>query len=661
MNIRLQYTAIILFLAAGVSSALAKAPVVAPSYAWTMLPPLGLHETATIDTLLIDYSQKFIPSAFSSAYATTGNYGSEGINMIYFDRKKSSDFFFHDALNHYLPEKGNHKFYNTRIPMTLVDYSTGGGREATQDRLTADFSGNVNAKLQFGANVDYIYSKGSYANQAVKNLTWGLSSSYMGDRFEYQTYYNHFNSINQESGGITDDLWITDPAVLQGGTTTVDPKTIPTNLSDAFTRLTGQEFLFNGRYKVGYWHTEKASHKTESDTIDVRTYIPVSSFIWTLNFNQGRHRFKHNPSNDENSFWENTYLSNNKTDDNTSYWSLKNTFGISLLEGFHKYAKFGLAAYVIHEMRRYNQTPDSISFSADRPETLSPYPYESILDAKLSENLMWAGGQLTKQRGSILRYDASAHFGVTGRAIGEVHASGNVSTRFKLFGDTVSIAGYGSIDNECAPLLLEQYVSNHFIWKNEFDKIRRVRFGGKLDLPFSGTKLNVGAENIQNMVYFNESCLPTQHSGSVQVFSATLEQKMKMGILNWNNRVTYQTSSNESVLPLPKLAVYSNLFIYFKVAQVLSVQLGVNCDYYTKYYAPGYQPATMSFYNQREMKLGNYPFMNAYANMKLDKARFFVLFSHVNQGMTGRDYFSIPHYPLNPRRFQIGVSVDFSN
>ena len=131
--------------------------------------------------------------------------------------------------------------------------------------------------------------------------------------------------------------------------------------------------------------------------------------------------------------------------------------------------------------------------------------------------------------------------------------------------------------------------------------------------------------------------------------------------LNWRNKINYQTSSNESVLSLPKLSLYSNLYLLFRVARVLHVQLGVDCDYYTRYYAPGYQPATMSFYNQRSIMLGNYPFMNAYINMKLSKARFYVMMTHVNQGLFGDNYFSLPHYPLNPRRFQLGVSVDFAN
>ena len=209
---------------------------------------------------------------------------------------------------------------------------------------------------------------------------------------------------------------------------------------------------------------------------------------------------------------------------------------------------------------------------------------------------------------------------------------------------------------------MNNYVSNHFIWRNDFGKIRRLRFGGILNLPHTGTNINVGAENIQNYIYFGPDCLPAQYGGSLQVFSVQLQQDFQWRALNWRNTVIYQTSSNEDVLPLPKLSVYSNLFLHFRVARVLEVQFGVDLDYYTRYHAPSYQPATMAFCNQKEIECGNYPFMNAYVNMKLSRARFFVLFSHVNQGMFGgNNYFSLPHYPLNPRRFQMGVVVDFVN
>lgn len=631
-----------------------KKVAVAPSYAWKVLSPLGLREETGIDTLFQNYAQEFVPSEVSPAWATTGNLGAEGINMIFHERKPISDFFFADALAHWTPALAKMKFYNTRIPMTLVSFNTGGGRTNAQERLQATFSGNVNAKLQIGAMLDYLYSKGSYEYQATKDLSWGFSGSYIGDRYEFQGFYNHWNLLNKESGGITDMLYITDPAVVQGGVTSIDPKSIPTNLRDAHTRLVGEELFLNNRYKVGYWHEE-----FEGDSVVSREYIPVSSFIYTLHYSGGKHIFRDASPNETREFFTNTYLNPDITYDRTTYWKLDNTLGVSLLEGFHKYAKFGLAAYLTHQVRHYVMPLDTLDRSAF--ESLTPFPEGVNVAPSKTEQLAWVGARLTKQRGSLLTYDATAELGLLGPAAGEIKVEGNVNTRFPLLGDSLSIAAFGAFRNESAPYLMNNYISNHFMWQNSFGKQRTVTFGGQLNFGKTGTNFRASVSNLQNYLYFGADGLPRQHGGSVQVLSLTLKQALKVGILHWDNDITYQATGNDAVIPLPALSVYSNLYLLFRIA-TLRVQLGVDCDWYTRYYAPGYQPATASFVNQREMKLGNYPFCNAYANMKLGKVRFYVLFSHVNQGLFGgSNYFSAPYYPLNPRRFQLGLSVDFAN
>ena len=235
-----------------------------------------------------------------------------------------------------------------------------------------------------------------------------------------------------------------------------------------------------------------------------------------------------------------------------------------------------------------------------------------------------------------------------------------MTTRIPLFGDTVAVRGFGRFHNTSAPWLMNHYRSNHFVWDNSFGKTRSFRAGGELAIPWTRTNLTIGVENIQNQLFFNERALPEQYGGNVQVFSAQLKQDFKFGPVHWDNLVTYQTTSLERVIPLPKLAVFSNLYVTFKVA-TLFVQLGVNCDYFTRYKALGYQPATMQFYNQRDYLVGNYPFMNAYINFKLSKTRFYVMMSHINQGLTGDNYFSMPNNPMKPRRFQLGLSVDLTN
>ena len=634
----------------------AKKQRVEPSYAWSVSEPLGLHYPSTIDTIHLDYHRTMVPSMVSDAWATTGNYGAPSQNQIFFERPLTGEFFFEDAIGAWLHDTRTMRYYNTRIPMTLLSHSTGGDKYSNLDRTQLEFSGNVDRKTQVGGAIDYIYSKGSYDVQADKDFTWRLFGSHMGDRYEMQTFFNHYSYTTKESGGITDDRYITDPAEVQGGETKVDNKSIPTLLSAAHSHLEGSQLWLNQRYKVGFYRYRRDS---VTDTIIDRTYVPVTSFIWTLDFKHAQHQFLNSASGEDNQFFDHSYLSLNGTDETTKYWRLRNTVGVSMLEGFNKYAKFGFAVYGTHEVRRYTQVTDSVTGTplSDGLETMPV-----AVPHHMTQNLLWLGGQLTKQRGSLLRYTATAQFGVLGDAAGEIDVTGDVTTRFKMLGDSVSIKGYGYFKNLSVPYLLKQFISNHFAWDNSFSKTKRVRVGGELDIPFSWTNVNVGYETLTDYIYWDADGLPAQHSGAIHVLNAQFRQGLHFKAFNWDNSVTLQTSSNEQVLPLPKFAVYSNLFARFVIARVLHVQMGVDCNYYTKYYAPAYNPATMTFHSQQEQECGDFAIMNLYANFKMKQARFFVAWTHINQRLkSGSAYFATPHYPLNPARLQVGVSVNFVN
>ncbi|MCM1319846.1 MAG: putative porin [Muribaculaceae bacterium] len=634
-----------------------KDSVVRRPSAWTLVSPLGLHQSAEMDTLPYNYQRQAVPSFVSDAYATTGNLGAEGQNQIFFDRKGRMPFFFFDALRPWLPTFDKQKFYNVYIPFTQLSYNMGGGKQNSQDRLRMDFAGNVNRRIGIGAKLDYLYSKGAYQGQSTKDFTFGLSGYYKGDRYELQAFYNHWNLLNKENGGITNPLYITDPAELQGGVSHIDAKTIPVNLSNAHSRVNGQQLYINQAYNVGFWREVAVN-----DTLTREVYVPVTKFIWTLDYESGHHLFLNGNSTQGDEFWVNRYLQHGSTRDDTRYNSFTNTLGISMIEGFQKWAKFGLSAYAQYALRTYKQPMADIPGMEDfDPEGLTPLPEGFAITPKETQHLLWAGAQLTKQHGSILTYAADFKMGLTGEVAGDIDLSGNADTSIPLFGDTVNVDVNAHFRNLSQPYLLKHYISNHFAWDNDFGKTRSFRVGGGITIPWTRTRLEAGFENLQNYVYFNNADLPAQYGGSVQLFTARLEQKLNVGILNWDNTLTFQTTSRDDVLPLPMLSWYSNLYLHFLAFRVLDVQLGVDCDYYTRYYAPAYQPATMSFHTQQDVKLGNYPFMNLYATCKLYKVRFFVMMSHINQGWFSKDYFSSPLYPLNPRKFQIGLCVDFAN
>ncbi|MDE7376395.1 MAG: putative porin, partial [Muribaculaceae bacterium] len=307
--------------------------IVQKAYAWTPLWPSGLQEPAPMDTLDYNYFQRSIPSAVSYAYACTGNLGAEGKDMLFMQQQPISQFFLLDAQRHWIPTLDKVKFYNTRIPMTIASYNFGGNRDNGQDRLQVDFSGNINKRAQVGATLDYLYSKGCYANQAAKGFTWGFNGSYIGDQYEFQGSWTHFNNLNKENGGITNDLYITDPAKLQGGVSSINPKSIPTNLTHAHTRVKGGVLFLNNRYKLGFWRDEMLE-----DSTTVSSYVPVTSFFWTMTYLDGKHRFLDDNYSETDKFFAHTYLNPDLTDDHTSYWALGNTAGVSMLEGFNRWA-----------------------------------------------------------------------------------------------------------------------------------------------------------------------------------------------------------------------------------------------------------------------------------------------------------------------------------
>ena len=76
------------------------------------------------------------------------------------------------------------------------------------------------------------------------------------------------------------------------------------------------------------------------DTIRREELVPVTSFIHTFKLERSRHSFS---SQDMDSLPP-ALINLNQTADSTVCLSIKNVFGIALLEGFNKFAKAGLTA-----------------------------------------------------------------------------------------------------------------------------------------------------------------------------------------------------------------------------------------------------------------------------------------------------------------------------
>ena len=242
----------------------------------------------------------------------------------------------------------------------------------------------------------------------------------------------------------------------------------------------------------------------------------------------------------------------------------------------------------------------------------------------------------------------------------------------------MTLAAKAFIHRDNPVFYFRKYHSKHLWWENDnLDKILHNRVEGLLKYQKTHTTLRIAVDNITNYTYFAQQYAITddfgrtgntvsvrQKDGSVNLLTASLQQDFKLGPLNWQSIITYQKSSDQDVLPLPDLNIYSNLFLRFKIAHVLNCDLGADIRYFTKYYAPDYSPLLGQYAVQEssdKIKLGNYPIIDAYANFNLKQARFFIMFTHVNAGNGNRNYFLTPHYPLNERIMRLGISWTFFN
>lgn len=392
-------------------------------------------------------------------------------------------------------------------------------------------------------------------------------------------------------------------------------------------------------------------------------YVPVTSFIHTVKFDNYRRIYEAYQTPADyylQEYYDAGRLTGDSIYDQTKHWHMKNTFAIAMLEGFNKWAKAGLKAFASYDLRHYELPTMEGGFE------------------KYNEHVLSVGGQLSKQEGKTLHYNAVAEIGLTGVDAGTLAIDGNVDVNIPFLGDTLQVRGDAFFHRETPSFYYRNYHARHLWWENDLDKTIHTRIMGTLSFPKTRTKLRVAVDEIKNYTYFSQSyditeegmrtgvmVTPMQESGGINLLTAQLEQNFRLGILNWENQFTYQHSSKESVLPVPAFNAYTNLYIKFKVVKVLNVDLGADMRYFTSYEAPDYSPYmgqyTVQGNGENNVKIGNYPIVNVYANVHIKHTRFFVMMSHINAEQGDKNYFFAPHYPMNERVFRIGVSWNFFN
>ncbi len=693
-------------------------------YVWKIEPRFGTVMPAEPDTVPHLFPNTAFTSGVRGHYNYTGNLGAPRMSRIFTDRRTTAfanPFIFEKPYSFFVTQPEQLLFINTKSPFMNITYHECGNKQNGEDRVKAIFAVNSGKRLGMGFKLDYLYGRGYYESQSTAHFNGTLFASYIADQYQLHAMYYANHLKNSENGGIESDDYVTRPETFPTAYGTAD---MPTRLSKTWNKLNVNTFYLTHRYTLGFRryrdkegnvvrvaaqetrsklldraldlkgdstaHSTAAASGTasadsaaagrgvlaavpaekggngEEEELDMQDltpeFVPVGGFIHTLRFDHNNRRFLSNLQRSEGSdgYYNDFYLPGDSANDFTKYEHLQNLLAFELREGFNKWVKSGMRLYARHDFYRYT------------------LPDELRRTASFTENHFTVGAQLLKEQGRFFHYKLLGELRTSGTDWGEFNVTADADFNVRLAKDTLRFRLNGYVRNEQPSFYYRHYHARNAWWDNSLDKVLRASAGG--ELRYKRTRIGANIETLQNYAYFQEHQYPYQNAEGVnlarygvsvgqtgkniQVISATLGQDFRLGILNWENEVTWQMSSDKELMPLPALNVYSNIYLLFRIAKVLRTELGADVRYFTEYNAPAYSPIIGQYALQdaaQRIKVGNYPCVNVYANFHLKHTRFYIMGSHVNYSNGGGRPFLLPHYPLNRMVMRLGVSWNFFN
>ena len=609
--------------------------------AWRMTDHYTLADTVAVDTLTNGHQINNPIWRNNVANVTLGNLGSPSISAFYPTRKHIEGYMFYNVIAEFLDDMDNIVYYNTKTPYTNLAYQMGYPKRRSEEFVQVLFTQNINRRVNVGAHYKLSSSIGRYESQRADHLTFRLFNSFNGDYYSYYFTYNYNKAAIQENGGILYDDYI-----LGSDTYTAEkPEDIPVNFVDADNNLSRYQFLFAHQLDLG--HVERA--ETDTTTIE----IPVATIYHKLHIDKTHHEFIIGDLDNYEDVFDDLlpgiYNDSTSTKDKSRYLCISNLVQLKMNEEFNTLLRFGMRLYVGNDIRHYNW-PGT--------EMHSSYQSESRVTS-------YVGGQIFKNIGKNFRWNAGVRLYIQGYKSGDFVIDGNAETEFKVLGKTALIYAKGDIEMRSPELLEDKYSSNHYQWSQSLGRTKTLNIKGGIKIPDYKMEIMGFAGTLNKYIYFASdgssaaACKPMQKNGVTQVVGLYFAKHFSVIGFNSINRIAVQKSSDNDVMPLPTFAIINSNFFEHLFFGVLTMQIGFDFRYNSRYYTPTYIPALMQFCVQNEQKIGDYPYFDPFLNFQLKRARIYLKYEHVNSLWGSQNYFHTLHYPANPNTFKFGVSWNF--
>lgn len=561
-------------------------------------------------------------------YQDLGNIGTPSQSLVFNPTADNGFQLGTGAMQQYYKRSDDARFYKAQKPYTDIQYVQGSKELLFLDLLLTK---NVSKRWNIGVDFRRISSLGYYVNQKSSIWSTRVFSSYESKNKRYVL----LNSIIwnkgyiEMNGGLIDDSTY---EALSGANKQVgvnlqgkgpDGSGGPRNLFRNTSFHTAQYWYF-GKYRTLINGNDTSRQFTQRAGIKHTVDVERFSFLY---------KDKNLLNKD---FYPAFYFDTTQTYDSLHQFMLQNS--VTLFKGLflkdsvsEKYTSyFTLKHQYIEIAQRVNNVKINNVLAA-----VSILPWVNTWPGKFSPSI-----------------DAS--YCLTGYNKGDYYVNPvfyyNLSKKYAFSLNTL-------FQQKEQDYLTNHFVSNHYVWDNQFKKTQTMFFSAAVsEQKKGGWKLNGSLTSLNRLVYFDTTALPVQAAKAVQIIGISLARSFQFGNFFLHNQLWYQHTDNKAVMRLPEFGIFERFYYEKRLfKKVMLAQIGVDVSFYTSYYAKAFNPVTRQFQLQNSVKTGNYPIVDVFFNMQLKRAILFFKFDHANADISGNNSYAGPHQPLPYRSFRLGI------
>ena len=581
----------------------------------------------------------------------------------WFNRRSKDKVSFYEAQESwsYTPETA--PMYNTKTPYTELAYfgTLFAGTERESDDLHLLTTQNLTPEFNFTLAYDRYGGGGILNNENTINKNTYVTANYLGKKYMAHAGYLYNGVFRGENGGVMDLGGIRD--------TTVNARELAVFMNSSKSKIKKNVLFLDQQYRIPFTFLDRLKERGKeqedsliveldtapADTLEVGVDRDITTaFIGhSTEYSTYRRWYDDDMSKDPhvNDYYGGIhYINPNMSSDSLRVARLDNKFFIRLQPWSDDAIISKLNVGIGDRLLTY-------------------YTFDPTFTQK-KHNTVWNSAYLyAGAEGSLKNYihwDAKGEYVFLGDEINDLNVDANLGFNIYPFRKartsplSIDLHFDTSLDE---PEYYNQHLyTNHFKWDNEFSKISTTRIQGRISVPRWNLEAGAGYALLANNIYYDTLGVIRQNTTPMSILSADLRKEFVLGVLHLDNRVLFQMSSNQDVVPLPTVALNLKYFVQFDIEHgTLLMQIGANGFYNTAWYAPGWNPALGVFHNQNGNKYTNGPFVDAFINMQWKRATIFVKLQNANQGwpMKKYDYFSADRYITTQRMIKLGIYWPF--